>query len=263
MKASDLKSCYIGPQISPEQFTSEHFFLYLITGTMAYFDGDREYKVKPGDCGIVRRNHLVKYNKMYDDSRHFEKVVVIFDQAFLKRFHEQYNFQADKSKLRNAVIKLKSSDLVENFIRSLTPYFTNDGSIHPDFFDLKRSELLLILLKENPELIPVFFDFGMPEKIDIEAFMNKNYRFNVSIERFAYLTGRSLSGFKRDFEKTFQVSPNRWLVQKRLQEARFLIEKKNKKPTEIYLDLGFEDLSHFSFAFKKMFGYAPSALVPK
>ncbi|WP_310588036.1 helix-turn-helix domain-containing protein [Runella sp. SP2] len=36
------------------------------------------------------------------------------------------------------------------------------------------------------------------------------------------------------------------------------MEKSNKKPSEIYLDLGFEDLSHFSFAFEKQFGVAPS-----
>jgi AraC family transcriptional regulator, exoenzyme S synthesis regulatory protein ExsA len=45
-----------------------------------------------------------------------------------------------------------------------------------------------------------------------------------------------------------------------LEEAHYLINKKNKKPSDIYLDLGFEDLSHFSFAFKKLFGYPPTQL---
>jgi AraC-like DNA-binding protein len=49
-------------------------------------------------------------------------------------------------------------------------------------------------------------------------------------------------------------------VKRRLQESHFLIEQKNKKPTEIYLDLGFEDLSHFSHAFKKLFGLTPTEL---
>jgi len=59
------------------------------------------------------------------------------------------------------------------------------------------------------------------------------------------MTGRSLSAFKRDFKAIFNETPGRWLIQKRLQEAYFLIDKKNKKASEIYLDLGFEDLSHF------------------
>ena len=91
--------------------------------------------------------------------------------------------------------------------------------------------------------------------------MNRNFKFNVNIERFAYLTGRSLSAFKRDFKTTFNTTPNHWLVQKRLLEAHFLMDKENKKPSEIYLDLGFEDLSHFSYAFKKLFNYTPTELM--
>jgi hypothetical protein len=37
--------------------------------------------------------------------------------------------------------------------------------------------------------------------------MIKNYKFNVNLERFAYLTGRSLSAFKRDFEKYLTIHP--------------------------------------------------------
>ena len=125
---------------------------------------------------------------------------------------------------------------------------------------MKREELLIILLQAQPELAGLFFDYGIPQKISIEGFMNRNYKFNVGIERFAFMTGRSLSAFKRDFKEIFNETPNRWLVQKRLQEACFLIEKENKKPSEIYLDLGFETLSHFSFAFKKQFGLTPTGL---
>jgi AraC-like DNA-binding protein len=35
------------------------------------------------------------------------------------------------------------------------------------------------------------------------------------------------------------------LVKKRLEEAYFLMAKKHQKPNDIYLDLGFESLSHF------------------
>jgi AraC-like DNA-binding protein len=33
---------------------------------------------------------------------------------------------------------------------------------------------------------------------------------------------------------------------------------KNQKPSDVYLEVGFEDLSHFSFVFKKEFGKTPS-----
>jgi aldehyde dehydrogenase (NAD+) len=69
-----------------------------------------------------------------------------------------------------------------------------------------------------------------------------------------------MNTFKRDFEKIFHVTPSRWLVQKRLEEAYHLIRDEGKAPSDVYLEVGFEDLSHFSFAFKKKYGLAPSLL---
>jgi AraC-like DNA-binding protein len=40
-----------------------------------------------------------------------------------------------------------------------------------------------------------------------------------------------------------------------------MISEKHKKPTEIIFEVGFENLSHFSFIFKKQFGYAPTELL--
>ncbi|MGE8514401.1 MAG: helix-turn-helix domain-containing protein, partial [Chryseobacterium culicis] len=75
---------------------------------------------------------------------------------------------------------------------------------------------------------------------------------------FGYLTGRSLSTFNRDFRKIFQTTPQRWLTQKRLELAFYHLSEKNKKPSDVFLEVGFEDLSHFSHAFKKQYGFAPS-----
>ncbi|MDD7887981.1 AraC family transcriptional regulator [Flavivirga sp. 57AJ16] len=256
----DIKSCYIGPEISPEQFIPEHLFLFLAKGILNGYDGSNYITMKSGDYCIVRKNHLARYNK-HKENDEFEKVVVIFDEIFLKQFLEKYQFKKEKHKPKEAFIYLDKNEQIPSFINSLMPYYNGMGKIEKEIQDTKREELLLILLKKQPELYEVLFDFGKPEKINLEEFMNQNYKFNVAIERFAYLTGRSLSAFKRDFKQIFNDTPNRWLIQKRLQEAHFLIDKKKQKPSEIYIDLGFEDLSHFSFAFKKQFGMSPKNLL--
>lgn len=259
MRATEIKSCYIGPEISPEQFIAEHFFLYLAKGKINGYDGNKNCTLKSGECCLVRKNHLARYNKQKENDE-FEKVVIIFDGRFLKIFQEKHKIPISKFNATEAFMRIDKSELIPNFIQSLIPYYHQTGKIDETFADIKREELLIILLKIQPELANVFFDFGIPGRLDLEEFMQKNYKFNVSIKRFAFLTGRSLSAFKRDFKQIFNDTPNRWLIQKRLQEAHFLIDKKNKKPSEIYLELGFEDLSHFSFAFKKEFGVSPSQL---
>ena len=259
MKHAMIHSCTIGPKISEDQFIPEHFFLYLVEGSLTVYDGHKEIKVRSGDYGIARRNHLVKYNKTPVKDR-FEKIIILFDQPFLKACQEEFQFYLDKANPSDAIIKLDKNPLVESFIKSLEPYFNKEGKIEKDFHNIKRKELLLILLKQKPALKNILFDFGKPEKLDLQEFMNRNYKFNVPIERFAFLTGRSLSAFKRDFQESFNDTPGNWLKQKRLREAHFQINKKGKKPSDIYLELGFEDLSHFSFAFKKLFGHSPTSL---
>ena len=143
----------------------------------------------------------------------------------------------------------------------MEPYYNGTEQIDQTFADVKREELLLVLLKHNPQLADVFFNFGIPQKINLEEFMNRNFRFNISLERFAFLTGRSLSSFKRDFQKTFGTNPGNWLKKKRLDEAYFQISKHRTKSSKVYLEVGFEDLSHFSYAFKKQFGKTPTEVM--
>lgn len=259
MKANKITSCYIGPQISPEQFISEHFFLYLKKGSMYGYDGHKNYTLRAGESCIVRKNHLARYGKQKEDDS-FEKVIVIFDQDFLRQYQDKYHIYVAGQSTKEAFFPVSRNEFVENFINSLSPYYGLSGNIDEHFANIKREELLLILLKTNPELVNILFDFGKPDKIDLEAFMNQNFRFNVAIQRFAYLTGRSLTVFKQDFKKIFNDTPSRWLLHKRLQEAYFLINKKGRKASDVYIEVGFEDLSHFSFTFKKLFGISPSQL---
>jgi len=259
MRISEIKSCYIGPEISPEQFIAEHFFLYIAKGVIHGYDGNSASDLNAGEYCLVRKNHLARYNKEKINGE-FEKVVIILDEAFLRKVQGSYQPDPSATKSQNAFIGLQHDDRIPDFIDSLMPYYNRRGMIDQKIADDKREELLSLLLQANPQLANILFDFGIPQKIDLEAFMNRNYKFNVSIQRFAYMTGRSLSAFKRDFAAIFSDTPNRWLIQKRLKEAYFLIDKKGKKPTDIYLDIGFEDLSHFSFAFKKKFGVSPALL---
>jgi AraC-like DNA-binding protein len=49
-------------------------------------------------------------------------------------------------------------------------------------------------------------------------------------------------------------------VQKRLEDAHYLLKEKKLSASEVYLEVGFKDYSHFYVAFKKLFGIAPSVL---
>ena len=256
----ELLHCYIGPEISQEQFISEHFFIYLVKGSFSGFDGNRYLNLKTGESCLAIKNHLARYNKQKIDGE-YQKIVVIFDEIFLKKFYEKHKPNIGKSISDQAFIPIMQSEKIQNFVQSLIPTYKGIVKINDQTSDLTREDLLAILLQAEPRLSGILFNYGIPGKINLEAFMNKNYKFNVGLERFAFLTGRSISSFKRDFKCIFNETPSRWLVKKRLEEAYFLINKKYKKPNDIYFDLGFENLSHFSFAFKNLYGQNPTTLL--
>ena len=74
------------------------------------------------------------------------------------------------------------------------------------------------------------------------------------------LSHRSLSTFKRDFRKYYNQSPGKWLSQKRLDYSAVLLKNPALNVSQVALDCGFEDLSHFSRAFKEKFGTSPAKL---
>ncbi|MEN4760975.1 AraC family transcriptional regulator [Chryseobacterium sp. C39-AII1] len=176
---------------------------------------------------------------------------------------ERYPYQAETTDNSDSFLFLKDDKFIKSYIESLEPYYDGKEQLEASFVDIKREELLMILLKKQSSLKDIFFNFNSPHKVDLELFMNRNYKFNISLDRFAYLTGRSLSTFKREFKTIFGTSPGKWLTNRRLQEARYLLEHEHKKPNEIYFELGFEDFSHFSFAFKKLFGESPKNIIEK
>ena len=249
----------IKSNILAEQFIPDFSFVYVAKGTIQCFDTTKTYTFKTGEFILAQKNKLARYRIAGE----FEYRFFCFDEPFLKGFQKKHNTSPSEHSSKDTFLKIGGSELLTAFIQSLKPYSTVQNEIDIAFEDLKYEELLIILLKTNPELSGLIFDYAKPDKIDLGKFMLANFKFNVSLQRFAFLTGRSLSSFKRDFKAIFNDAPSHWLIQKRLEEAYFLIDKKNQKPSDIYLDLGFEDLSHFSFAFKKLFGFTPKELNKK
>lgn len=252
---------YTGGNITGEVFVADHIFSYIISGRQDIWLGDKLHSFNAGDFRFFKRNQLSKYIKS-PGSDGFKSIAVHIDQYTLKEMGTAYTLKAEPHHVEDGPLLLQPDTSLLGFISSVKPYLEQQAQ-DPRIVSLKTKELILLLIDNHPALKNVLFDFSEPGKIDLEAFMNSHYRYNVDIDRFAFLTGRSLSGFKRDFVKIYHNSPSRWLVKRRLQEARFSIEEQGQKPAEVYLDLGFENLSHFSYAFKKAFGYAPTKALPK
>ena len=94
-------------------------------------------------------------------------------------------------------------------------------------------------------------------KLSFKTTIENNVYTNLSLEEIAFLCNMSLSTFKRQFVQIYQSSPGKWFQRMRLNKAREILRKNKVKPSEIYLDFGYDSLSNFSTAFKNEFGYSP------
>jgi AraC-like DNA-binding protein len=257
---SIVYSCYFNASRKGEHFVPDHVFSYQVSGAILVNDGQEEYIFNEGAFRFFKRNQLARYAKIPPPGGEFKTLAIRFDQKVLREFSSEYGYVAGKKYTGSAFIHLTYADRYKNFMQSLIPYLEAGGKLDTALIQLKLKEALLILLKVNPELQDVLFDFSEPGKIDLEQFMQTNFQFKVSLQRYAYMSGRSLPTFKRDFQKTFHMSPGRWLLKRRLQEAFYRIKESGKKPSEIYLELGFENFSHFTYAFRQAYGVLPSQL---
>ena len=163
--------------------------------------------------------------------------------------------------VEDKIISFHQHPLMQSCLVSLIPYFDMQEQFPEDIAWLKITEAISILRAIDRKSDHILCNFDEPHKLDLTSFMENNFMFNLSLEKFSYLTGRSLTTFKRDFSKAFNTTPQRWLTKKRLELAYYQLMEKQKRPIEVYYETGFENLSHFSYAFKKQYGYSPTELI--
>jgi AraC-like DNA-binding protein len=256
-----LYSCEETNKRSNEQLVTEHTFGYIISGETHFYSSSGLEVVKEGTVGLIRRNHLAKTVKIPGvNGTPFKSISIFLDQESLKRYSAEHDISITTRYTGEPMKRLPDDVFIKSYFHSLEPYFTHIGQMSDALANLKTREAIELLLRLDPKLKDFLFDFSEPFKIDLESFMNRHFVFNVPISQFARLTGRSLATYKRDFHKVFGTSPEKWLLKKRLEHAHFLIAQKNQKPVDVYHEVGFENISHFSTSFKNMYGYTPSSL---
>jgi AraC-like DNA-binding protein len=87
-------------------------------------------------------------------------------------------------------------------------------------------------------------------------YLMENVARPVRSEELEAVTGLDRYALSRHFRAAFSTSPHRFLVMRRLQRARRMIEKE-KPLAAIAAETGFSDQSHFNRHFKKAFGMTP------
>lgn len=258
----DIKlSCYEDKFFKSDISFDQHMLIWFISGETKIVQAEDTYTFKAGDIFLIPRHQLATILNYPQDGLPHKTVVMHLTTERLREFYADKKLRPNPH-LSQKIIRFGKHPLLESCLSSLIPYFEMD-EIPENIAALKITEAISILRAVNINIDQVLANFEEPGKIDLVSYMEKNFMFNLPVEKFGYLTGRSITTFKRDFKKAFNTTPQRWLTQKRLELAHYQFVEKKRRPVDVCYEVGFENLSHFSYAFKKYFGYAPSALLEK
>lgn len=225
---------------------------------MAYSAGF--LRIGEGNCVLVRKGASIL--EQFFDIGFCVVMFFIPDEFICDTLKRRSAPIASINRKYEPIMRLKATETLKSFFTSMYTYFKEATVPEKSLLELKFRELILSIA-DNPANIEALSYFcslmNEPQSVSLERVMSDNYCFNLKLEQYATLSNRSLSAFKRDFQKKFNTTPGKWLLEKRLQQALFLLQHRNKTVAEAAFESGFENPSHFSRCFKEHFSMPPMA----
>lgn len=259
----DGSSCIIykkmnQPVMHREGYVSAHAITLVLKGTLQVENEDGPLAhVKEGSMIFLPKG-LYMVSDILPAKGSFEAMVFFFDEELLSSFISTMGGKNKKDKAITHML-LNYTDSIRLFTESLFKIYSDPQIAHRQLTRLKLFELLHLVTLTHKEgcFLGSLTTLNNKERKSLRAFMNSNFSKPLSIEDYAYLTGRSLSSFRRDFKSLFGISPKQWLIDKRLEKAHELLSKNNTTITDVVMETGYENISHFIKAFHKKYGIPP------
>lgn len=242
----------------------EHTLVYLCSGELEIEQEGRRTVLHEGECAFMRRDHRMRLQERVQAGKPYRAVVWKFSRNFLREFYQTLDRQllpAYAKRNRDSLYLLPANRPdIRSLFRSVLTFFEAEVKPSEEQLRLKMVEGLYVLLNTDKSLYASLFDFTDPWKIDLMDFMEQNYMDDLSLEEMASYTGRSLSTFKRDFRKYSELTPQRWIIRRRLEAASELLRTSQLKVSEVCGKVGFKNLSHFSKIYKERYGVSPTEM---
>ncbi len=256
----DGLSCVILKNVEQADLQNER---YLAAHALTLvLNGGLQVETPEGDLTIVQKNQIILLPRglyMISDiipkDNSFEAVVFFFDEEITDEFLNNFEVFTKEDTSTNLVLEYDQN--LRLFTDTLLTLYR--GKNQHQFTRPKLLELLhlISISKQGSEFLSKLFQLKKRAKKNIRTFMNNNFDKPLDVEDYSYLTGRSISTFRRDFKSKFGISPKKWLIERRLEKASFLLKDTNDSVTSIARQVGYENTPHFIKTFQKKFNISP------
>jgi len=257
-----LFAYYRCPQVEKQVnlFLNYNLITYTFRGKKTFRHRDKTWTLTDNSCIFVRKT---AFNQERDDMVGWEVLAFYFQDNFLQQVFREYRQYLPLKNLppppTDMLIEINLTETTSAFFYGMVPYFSQKIPPSESLLELKFKELLFNIFSDlsNANLLAYVNSIENQYKTPVWQVMEANYTFNLAIEEFAHIAQRSVTAFKREFYEYYHTTPGKWLTQKRLEYARYLLDTSKKNVSEIADESGFENLTHFSRIFKEKYGLSP------
>ncbi|MFY0652201.1 MAG: helix-turn-helix transcriptional regulator [Cyclobacteriaceae bacterium] len=241
-------------------WTESDYIIHVLSGEKTWRTIDGVIHAAPGDTVYVRKGASLMRQYFYED---FCMLGFFVSNNFIKNTVNEVRgkmpLKAEEGTGDFYIGRISKTPLLHSYFQGMLPYFGSDQKPANSLLELKFKELFISLLNSegNEPLVRYFLNLADEGEDSLPTIMERNFIFNLSLEQYAQLCHRSLSSFKRDFQKYYNSTPGKWLLSKRLDRAAMLLHDESTNVSRVAFESGFEDTAHFSRAFKEKFGDSP------
>ena len=242
-----------------EGYVSNHVIVLLLAGQQQIKTyEEKTIRVEAGEILFIPRG-LYYITDLIPEEGDFHSLLFYFDDAIIQEFLSTVRVSNITKKDIPEFLKLGTVPTVRLFAQSLIQIYQSQHLKNKNFLDLKILELLHLLngLITEQVFTEFLFQLTLPKKRNIKTFIENNFDKPLKIEDYAYLTGRSVSTFRKDFKEQFHTTPKKWLKENRIKKAVHLLEEQERSITQLAYDVGYENISYFIKEFKAQVGHSP------
>lgn len=236
---------------------TQNILSFLLDGTKELIHAGTSTKIQNDHFLLIRSGNCLM-TEHTSSTNQYRSLLLFFDDSHLLRALEKYPVKKDFPRETLPFMAFEYDPYIRHFVQSVLELDRMQPAMKQVLLHTKCEEILLYLIQRNgPESMLSFFGTTGEQEARFKTVVENNVQNHLSIEELAFLCNMSVSTFKRAFQKQYAASPIKWFQEKRLEHAAFLIEHKNHRPSDLYLETGYESLSSFIQAFKKKFGTTP------
>ncbi|MGD1839486.1 MAG: helix-turn-helix domain-containing protein [Thermonemataceae bacterium] len=244
---------------------NEACFLYNRKGNMKLYGSVQSTSVRVRE-GVMLKcgNYLVQALQAMPEET-TDLVAIHFFPEVLKEIYRQdlpsFLVQGGSSNYRN-IESINISPIIEHFMEGLLLYFENPSLVTEQLIALKVKELITLLVQTTSEdakrVKEILRGLFSPEEVTFKEVIEAHLFENLSLQELAILTNCSLSTFKRKFRTLYQMSPGKYIREKKLAKSAQLLMQTSLRVTDICFEVGFGEASQFTKAFHAHFGCSPT-----